>query len=760
MNRSAIVYCLLFAGIASAQTAITSVTNESGSNSLCPGGVAFIKGSSLGTTAATVTVAAKKAFVLNAFGGGTSLQVELPVGAPLGPATVTVGASAPFNITLVQFCPGIPINSSNGVSFLIALHDNNGLPVTAAFPAIPDELVDILATGLGPTTPVYATGTTPPDSNANTNTKPTVSIGGQPANVANSFLYSRNGPGFYLVVSRTPTTIASGNLNVTISIGGLTSNTGILPLTNGGAVSSVTNAASYNDPSLPNGAIAQGAIAVAKGKNLGPASIVADSTPFQNATLSGTSVAITVGGTTVAGLMYYTSFNQIAFLVPSNTPVGTGTVTVTYNGQAGAPAPITIVANSLGVFTISSSGQGPGIVTYADYSLVSATNAANCGGPYTTCGAANPNDTLILWATGLGPVNGSDAAGAGLGQNMPGIPLSLWIGGVQANVTYQGRSGCCVGEDQIVFTVPANAPTGCAVPLVVQIDTVVSNTTSIPIANGSRTCNSASSALTQDEVSFLATASSFSVASLELDHFLNKSGSGFFDQAQLTFVKATGIPAATQPFVPVYLDHQPLGTCTAFTGDVSPSDAFFNSLNLTPLDAGSKFTVQGPKGAMTFTLQPFTPVSLSATGAYLVPGNYTISGTGGNDIGPFTANITLPASPILTSPSPGNFTVTRSKGFTVTWNPNGSDGHAEIILANGSGSGAVTVVCTAPASLGTFTIPAYVLYALPAATSAFFAFQPGDQGPASSATFTVTGVNAGVIQTFVDGVENGSVTIN
>ena len=100
------------------------------------------------------------------------------------------------------------------------------------------------------------------------------------------------------------------------------------------------------------------------------------------------------------------------------------------------------MSNNLGIFTVDSSGQGAGIVTYADYSLVSPMKAANCGGPNTTCGAANPGDTLILWGTGLSAVSGSDAAGAGLGQNMPNLSLQLWVGGVQAKVIYQGRSGC------------------------------------------------------------------------------------------------------------------------------------------------------------------------------------------------------------------------------------------------------------------------------------------------------------------------------
>lgn len=745
-----------------AQPTITSVTNESGESFLCPGGVAFVRGTALGTSKnIAVTVGGKAAFVISV-GGGGSTQVQLPTNAAQGAATLTVGNSAPFNITLGQFCPGIPSGKINNVSYVFALHDSSGLQVTPSFPAIPGELVDILVTGLGPTTPPYATGTSPNDSSAATNTTPTVSIGGQQAKAVNAYL-APNSPGFYFVVARTASSLKSGDQSVTVSIGGLTSNaTAFLPLTTGGAVSSVTNAATYLDTSLPNGGVAQGAIAVAKGKNLGPQDLTVDPKPFQNTTTGGTSVAITVGGTTVAGLMYYTSFNQIAFLVPSNTPAGTGTVTVTYNGQAGAAAPITIVPSNLGVFTISSDGQGEAIVTYPDYSLVSPWMAANCGGPNTTCGAANPNDTLILWATGLGPVNGTDASGAGLGQNMPDVPLKLWIGGVQANVSYQGRSGCCIAEDQIVFTVPPNVPTGCAVPLVAQINDQVSNTTVLPIAAlGNRTCTPASG-FGSANVQTLSSVSSFNVGALELDHFLNDNGSGFFDQAKFDFITVSGIPAGVQPFAASYIDSQPLGTCTVFTGQQPPSDRFFSSLNFVPLDGGSKFTVQGPKGTMTVTAQTGDRPQLSATGAFLVPGNYTITGTGGKDAGPFTANVTLPATPSLISPAnANNLTVTRSAGLPVSWNANGSTGQVEMVLiSNTSGGLATTAVCTAPANAGAFTIPPYVLQALPAGTTTSFSFQPGDQTPASASTFTATGLTVGLLQTFVDEVRFGGFTIH
>jgi len=110
-----------------------------------------------------------------------------------------------------------------------------------------------------------------------------------------------------------------------------------------------------------------------------------------------------------------------------STPTGTGSFTVTYNGQTSNPASHGIAGSNFGILTLDSSGQGPAIVTFPDFSLVSAAKAGNCGGPLTACGSANPGDTLTVWGTGLGPVNGNDASGAGLGQNMPGIPLTVWL---------------------------------------------------------------------------------------------------------------------------------------------------------------------------------------------------------------------------------------------------------------------------------------------------------------------------------------------
>ncbi len=524
------------------------------------------------------------------------------------------------------------------------------------------------------------------------------------------------------------------------------------------AITLIANAAS-NLAFGPNGPIAQGAIFIIKGTGLGPDSIAIAPTPFQTTSMAGTSVTITAGTFTANAPLYYTSATQVAALLPSNTPTGGATFTVTYNGQTSNPAGHGTAENNLAIFTIDSSGKGPGIVTYADYSLVSSYKASNCGGPNTTCGAANPGDTLILWATGLGPVNGDDASGAGLAVNMPNLPLKLWLGGVAAQVQYQGRSGCCIGEDQIVFTVPDGVPTGCAVPLAVQIGNFVSNTVAMPVATGSRSCNLIDPAIAQIDPAQLSGTIALGVP--ELDHFFNDSGNGFKDLVQNVFFTAT-VPPSLQPFAGTYLANIPIGTCISQTL-LGNGGGGFNFTNLTVLDSGSSLTITGPNGSMTATVNPGDTATLSAAGSFLVPGDYTITGTGGKDVGPFTAKVTIPALPPLTSPKgPTNFTVSRTKPLTVTWTPNDSPTHVEVQIASFVAKNVgIQITCTAPVSAGTFTIPSYVLLALPTGNGTNFNFQPGDGpgGPATISSFSATGIAVGLAQAFVDGVGFGGFQI-
>ena len=57
--------------------------------------------------------------------------------------------------------------------------------------------------------------------------------------------------------------------------------------------------------------------------------------------------------------MLYTYAGQVAAILPSATPIGTGTLTLTYQG-ASTTFDIQVVAASFGMFALNQDGSGPG----------------------------------------------------------------------------------------------------------------------------------------------------------------------------------------------------------------------------------------------------------------------------------------------------------------------------------------------------------------------------------------------------------------
>jgi uncharacterized protein (TIGR03437 family) len=250
---------------------------------------------------------------------------------------------------------------------------------------------------------------------------------------------------------------------------------GLQYTTYGGAnapmITAIENAATNIPPGLPNSASAQGALFVVKGKNLGPPNIVIASTFPLATSIGGTSIQVTVGGTTVDTIMYYSLAAQIAPILPSRTPVGTGTLTVTYNGLASATTPIVVVASNIGVFTLNSTGSGDAVASLpATNTFVSPSHAPN------------PGEIVTLWGTGLGAVSGDESQPAQQ-ADLTNVPLKVFIGGQPASVLFRGRNACCTGVDTVYVTIPQGL-TGCANSVIMQIGNLVSNATSIPIGTG------------------------------------------------------------------------------------------------------------------------------------------------------------------------------------------------------------------------------------------------------------------------------------
>ena len=486
------------------------------------------------------------------------------------------------------------------------------------------------------------------------------------------------------------------------------------------APNSVQNPGSNFLPGLPGYGIAQGSIIAVYGANLSGTSLVqAQTLPLQT-TLNNTSISVTVGSTTVNLFMVYTLNSQLAAVLPSNTPVGNGTLTVTYNGQSGS-TPIVVVASAVGLLTANETGQGPGIATHVDNSLITATNAAST------------SEEIQLWATGIGGLTGGASDGAAPGAvQFSTANVAIYVGGTKLDpsaIKYYGRNPSDPGLDQINIILPANI-TGCQVSLAIQTGTgasaYVSNTVTLAIAASGSTCSDQNG---------------FSVSGLTGAFNTNGTASiGVVNLQQSTFSIAGLGSTSTASGSASFLKYTP----TEFTESTSafqPSIgsciiSIQNSLNTgtpnppTGLDAGTQIGVTPPAGSV-FNMTP----TASQKGYYstafgsvsqISPGVYQITGPGGADVKAFTTSLTVP--PNLTWSNQAAVTgspIVRANGVTITWTGGDPSSYAFIegySTNNNPNNASATLgalfICIAPISADSFTVPPAVTLSLPGSGSA------------------------------------------
>ncbi|MGB7758415.1 MAG: hypothetical protein WBL61_01220 [Bryobacteraceae bacterium] len=418
-----------------------------GGSSFAPGSLAVLDTdfvNQLGTTVA-VSVGGQNAYVISA--APAQYQIQIPVTAPTG-ANVLVTA---FGVsTYILIAPYAPLlETQAGSSFVDAWH-SNGSPVSPDAPAMPGETINVYAVGLGPTSPIIPTGGT---GYGQTTTLPTVTLGGNQCKVLYGALGTA-GVGVYQVYFNVPANAPSGNQQVSVSIGGVTSNALALTVGPNPAIAAVMNNYSFTLPGTANYGIAPGSIFTIFGSGMatpGVPAVLQDSTNGLPSTLNGASVEVTVLGVTVRPALYYATATQIAAVLPSITPVGTGTITVTYNGIASAPATIQVVESALGLATISGDGTGPVIATDANNNLNSPTNPITCG------------EIVSLWGSGLGAdPAASDTTYSPTPHPISSsvVPLTFYLATLNPQVVWQGRSGY-PGLDQINIQMPGTYQTNC-----------------------------------------------------------------------------------------------------------------------------------------------------------------------------------------------------------------------------------------------------------------------------------------------------------
>jgi uncharacterized protein (TIGR03437 family) len=223
----------------------------------------------------------------------------------------------------------------------------------------------------------------------------------------------------------------------------------------------VLNAASF-DRAMP---VSPGALISIFGSNLAATTATADSIPLSTV-LGGVNVKINGQDAPLTGVFHTANGDQINAQLPVSVDSGAAQVVVTRDGVAGAPQSFQVGQFSPGIFSVQF-GVGQAIAINLDGSL-----AAPAGSiPGLATHPAKAGDTIIILATGLGPVTPSINSGANSVDTLRTTVTTptVMIGGVSATPAFSGLSPQFVGVNQVNVVVPATAPKGDKVPLQISV---------------------------------------------------------------------------------------------------------------------------------------------------------------------------------------------------------------------------------------------------------------------------------------------------
>jgi uncharacterized protein (TIGR03437 family) len=530
----------------------------------------------------------------------------------------------------------------------------------------------------------------------------------------------------------------------------------IPPISADSAVNGFSNA----PPGMPDAGIAPGSLLRVSGKNIGPAVEVQSPSSLSDFPLlfqlGGASIQIQSGDLTTAVIMRDVSNNQVAGIVPSTTPLGPATVTVTYKGRTTVPLPITIVTTSPGLETRNEAGSGPARRAWnaSPDTVLNLDTVVNSNLPVNALNqSARPGQRMIVRATGLGSVAYDETQA--LTQELS-VPLDVFVGNKPATVTTELR---VIGLDYLLIQLPNDAPQGCYVPLAIRAGGITSNVATISISSTGGSCSDATG-LAASDIDAAQASGGINLGTIVFGHIeVGLLGSmdfanGIFGRTDFNSLLSTFSPGNNQQGIRSSFPTPPLGTCVVTPGaPTDPNDPFNTPSDQTPLlffNVGSALNLNGPQGAVQMTA-PF--YSFNPHGYVIKPGDYAFdNGTGSQAVGPFKAAITLP--PLLTWTNQASLTaVDRTQDLTVTWSGGVPDKEFVMIIGLSANQATAGFLCTQNVSAGQFTVPAWVLSNLPATATITDQGQsyPGGilgvgTAPFSSVgRFTATGLDFGVL---------------
>jgi uncharacterized protein (TIGR03437 family) len=206
------------------------------------------------------------------------------------------------------------------------------------------------------------------------------------------------------------------------------------------AAIAVTNGASFAD------GLTRGSVVSIFGSNLAPDIAEATFVPLPTG-LDG--VMVTVDSQPAP--LWYVSPGQISFEMPWEAPLsGTSRIQI-YNGLGVSDAvPVTLSPYAPGIFQYyPAAGDTEGVITHADYSLVTAATPAV------------PGEEIVVWMTGFGDVAVIPDTGFGspLGSTVTTLPTAS-LAGANVTVIYAGLTYGAIGLTQVQIKLPGTLPAG------------------------------------------------------------------------------------------------------------------------------------------------------------------------------------------------------------------------------------------------------------------------------------------------------------
>ena len=177
---------------------------------------------------------------------------------------------------------------------------------------------------------------------------------------------------------------------------------------------------------------------------------------------------------------FFASPGQINAVVPWELAgLEQATLTVQVGPAVSDSITVDLAPSTPGFFTLGQDGQAAVVIANTGGIVPAAVGSL----PGVVTRPVRRGEFISIWCTGLGPVPDPPATGQPTGVPPPltTSPSIVTIGGVEARVTFSGLSPGFVALYQVNIRVPPGVPSGDAVPMVLTIGGVASNTVTIAV---------------------------------------------------------------------------------------------------------------------------------------------------------------------------------------------------------------------------------------------------------------------------------------